>query len=52
MKTHMEETDLNNTIDFDKVFQSIEKAKKIEEEEQKKKDNINKLMKKAQSKRG
>ena len=43
---------MDNIIDFDKMFKSIEKAKKIEEEEQVKKDNINKLVKKAQSKRG
>lgn len=43
---------MNEVIDFDKVFKSIEKAKKIEEEELIKKDNIKKLVKKAQLKRG
>lgn len=45
-------TNLNNIINFDKIFKSIEKVKKIEEEEQIKKDNIKKLVKKAQLKRG
>lgn len=35
-------------IDFEKLSKSIERAKELEKEEQIKKDNVKKLLKKAQ----